>query len=109
MQRHLIQDCEFNLTFPWKCPFACKESEVDIKLNNMTLERHITTNCSSLELRCPDCDLNIYSIYKDLDFDKVDPDSRAGHDCIRDLKEEVKQLKATQNLPENLYQSVDKT
>ena len=88
-----------------ECPFSCGMQTEELKTNKINLEDHIDRYCTSPELQCPTCNINVYSIYKDLDFNSVDPESGAGHDCIRDLKDENQRLKQKFTEVEMLSQS----
>ena len=56
----------------------------------MSVHDHVVAQCTSEEVCCPKCNLNIYRIYHD---SKELYESHDGHDCLKDLKRENEKLK----------------
>jgi len=64
------------------CPFNCTNFT---PCTIFELDNHLKWECTSSELRCQKCDLNIYCRYAGKDLDVV-----GGHICERDLREEIR-------------------
>lgn len=60
-----------------KCPFC----QVNISLLQNGLTWHVQNDCEGSTLLCPDCNLNVYQMYYDLELLQ----QNEGHECSKDM------------------------
>ena len=91
----------FCQSFKMKCPLEnCSASGFLAK----DLTYHVNGHCSSDELTCPLCNESIYKLYSNGSMDKEHLNRSRGHNCVRDLKYDLEQVR---NVRSELYKKVD--
>ena len=61
-----------------KCPFCA----INITQMQNGLTFHVRNDCEGAELLCPDCNLNVYQMYFDLELLQ----QNEGHECAKDMR-----------------------
>ena len=77
-QQHYNNDCIVAMKAANECPFGCGEQIQP----SFTVQDHVMTTCTSDELCCPRCKINIYRLYSE---SEELYEQHEGHACLKDL------------------------
>ena len=89
-EQHYKDECIIAMKTANECPFGCGE-QIPF---SFSVHDHVMTTCTSKDLRCETCNINVYKEYAESTtlFENFE-----GHNCLKDLKKENEILKQSSN------------
>ena len=67
MRRHHYEnECIRAKDFKKVCPFKCETQEEELLADKVSLKRHVKQFCTSDQLKCKKCKVNLYKRFKDV-------------------------------------------